>query len=1058
MKRLVTILLLALVVLQNASAQQRRPIDNEHPLWMVHIDVWFDADPQKVIDLIPEDIRPYVCMNLSLSCSYNKEKNIYTKPRSAVRTYKSWGSVCQKNGMWFTCQPASGGHTHIQDDDLVTFEYFFKRYPNFLGWNYAEQFWGFGEPGDKSSSTTASRWALFAKLVEMSHKYGGFLTVSFCGNIWSHPLNPIGEMKNEPRLLEACKKYPESILWLYKYTTASCFYNNESVTIAPFISGLAKNYGVRYDYCGWEGAMSDLMGEGKCKYPGAAGIGTVMEQTGINGGAVWDAPELTWKNGNNYGEGFYETSQKTVDTYSRRNWTASPHMKAIWMDMFRKIIDGTLRIPTRKEVVDRTKVVVVNDMSTGSDEDKYATWADLYDGIYKQDDPMNTAYYNGGYYQAYNGQFMANYCYFKKTGRYATIPLTLELYDDLAKSIPVQVQKSKRNQQWSTIQQKVDEFNAQYPEISKGDLFVARMGNQLVTYTPYSYLNGKTTAEGRIPLNYNTCDSIILNYGKLSSGVIREYNDHIDLYLNNFRTDTTTLVKDIITIKGATAEPTYTKQNRESATSVVTKDWDAEHGIFTLTVSHKGAIDVTIQCGGNNSRPATEATSPLPIPQQPAESHLPIVIEAENMDYKGISGIYTTSNGRVTDDMNEFAALGYMALNGTNTKASLRHQLELKQAGDYIIAVRYCNTTTAGKMEAVVNGETKTFDIEKAEKNDWQKATFTAHLNEGVNDLRLNNVNAISMFVDQIIYTPADAEPEKYLVVVYDAPLGKVTSDVSEAVEGQTVTLTVEHEEGCALKELRVVNGVYYTMEKTIEVTPDATKITFQMFDDNVVIQPVFEDISNYKLDFTSVGALRIPPGWRCVQEGNVVHEYPTMYSKGARTINGLNGFQGKALYWLDNCAEYGRQAAYPLTLEPGTYKLAFNMAAWKGTPNYKASILNAAGSTIASTDALTAAPNANEDKTTDLSSAERHELTFTVTEAGNYIISFTGENGGTGDFLLLACQVYGVDPTGITLMNEDGTQSAVIYDLSGRRHEGLVRGLNIIRTADGKTKKVYVK
>ena len=63
-----------------------------------------------------------------------------------------------------SCQPASGGHTHIQDDDLATFEYFFKRFPNFLGWNYAEQFWGFDEAGDMSSSTQSSRIALFIYL------------------------------------------------------------------------------------------------------------------------------------------------------------------------------------------------------------------------------------------------------------------------------------------------------------------------------------------------------------------------------------------------------------------------------------------------------------------------------------------------------------------------------------------------------------------------------------------------------------------------------------------------------------------------------------------------------------------------------------------------------------------------------------------------------------------------------------------------------------------------------------------------------------------------------
>ena len=1048
MKRLLTILLLALWVGQATMAQQRRPIDNEHPLWLVHIDVWFNADPQKVIDLIPEDIRPYVCMNLSLSCSYDKDKNIYTKPRSAVRTYKSWASVCQANGMWFTCQPASGGHTHIQDDDLETFEYFFKRYPNFLGWNYAEQFWGFDEPGDKSSSKQVNRWALFAKLVEMSHQYGGFLTVSFCGNIWSHPLNPVGEMKREPRFLEACKKYPEAILWLYKYTTSSCFYNNESVTIAPFISGLAKNYGVRYDYCGWAGAMDDLVGEGKCKYPGAAGIGTVMEQTGINGGAVWDAPELTWKNGNNYGEGFYETSAKTVDTYSRRTWTASPHMKAIWMDMFRKVIDGTLRVPTRKEVIDRTKIVVVNDVTTGSDEDKYASWGDLYDGLYKQDDPMNKS----------NGQWMNNYCYFKKTGRYATIPVTLELYDDLAKSIPVQVLKSKRNQQWSTLQQKVDQFNELYPEESKGDLFVARMGNQLVTYTPYSYLNKKTTAEGRIPLNYNTCDSLILNYGKLSSGLIREYNDHIDLYLNNFRTDTTTLVKDFITIKGVTAEPTYTKQNRESATSVITKEWDAENGIFTLNVSHKGGVDISIQCAGTNTRPAVEVAQPLPIPQQPASSHLPIVIEGENMDYKSISGIKLCTNGGVPDDVNEFAALGYAAF-GTNKNGSLRHQLTLDKAGDYIIAVRYSQSSKAGHLEAIVNGESKTLDIEEAGQNNWLKSTFTAHLNEGTNDLRLNNIEGITMFVDQIIYTPAAIEPEKYQVVIRDAEFGKVTSDVDEAVEGQTVTLTVEAENGYVLKELRVINGVYYTMEKTIEVTPGATEITFQMPDDIVVIQPVFADASNYRLDFSNVGALRLPAGWRCVQAGGVVHdEYNKVYTSGSRTINGFNGYQGKALYWLNDCAEYGRKEAYPLTLEPGTYKLTFAMAAWTGAPQYTAHILNAAGSSIATSEKYTAAPDANKNSKADVSSAEIKELTFTITEAGNYIISFADQNDGTGEFLLLSCVLQEAVPSSITLRTMDDTQSVQIYNMSGIKMDRMRPGLNIIRTPDGKTKKVMIK
>lgn len=147
------LVMLCLLVLPVAmQAQTRRPIDSRHPLWMIHIDVWNLANPQRIIDMVPADIRPYVCMNLSLSCQYDTKLNIYKKPQDGVSTLRSWATVCQQNGMWFTCQPASGGHTHIQDNDLATFESFFKDYPNFLGWNYAEQFWGSTSPTTKAQA------------------------------------------------------------------------------------------------------------------------------------------------------------------------------------------------------------------------------------------------------------------------------------------------------------------------------------------------------------------------------------------------------------------------------------------------------------------------------------------------------------------------------------------------------------------------------------------------------------------------------------------------------------------------------------------------------------------------------------------------------------------------------------------------------------------------------------------------------------------------------------------------------------------------------------------
>ena len=76
MKRLLLSLSLIIGSFALTLAQERRPISNEHPMWMIHVDVWNAADPQKIIDLVPEDIRPYVCMNLSLSCQFDKEKKI----------------------------------------------------------------------------------------------------------------------------------------------------------------------------------------------------------------------------------------------------------------------------------------------------------------------------------------------------------------------------------------------------------------------------------------------------------------------------------------------------------------------------------------------------------------------------------------------------------------------------------------------------------------------------------------------------------------------------------------------------------------------------------------------------------------------------------------------------------------------------------------------------------------------------------------------------------------------------------------------------------------------
>lgn len=773
MKKVKLLFLMLLFLVLNVNAQERRPIDNRHPMWMIHIDVWNNADPQKIIDLIPSDIKPYVCLNLSMSCAYDTSLKIYKKPQDAIQTYKSWASVCCRNNMWFTCQPASGGHTHIPDNAanfnkaLEIHEQFFKDYKNFLGWNYAEQFWGFDEPNDASSSKAVDRIKLFAKLVPMHHKYGGFLTISFCGNIWSHPINPMGMMKRNSEYLNACKNYPEAILYLYKYTTSANWFNNESITLGPFISGLCKNYGVRYDNCGWNGAIDELCkNDGKKHtYPGAVGIAPVLEQMTLNGACVWDGPELIWT------EDFRGISNSTVNGYTRRNWGTYSNFDNIWVDMFRKVLDGTIHIASREEVVRRTKIVLKNDVNADADNtslkiNAYAAPINLYHGLYLQDDPFNArTSYEGGVGNV-NGYGNNNFLYYKKTGRYQAIPIVINLYDSLAKTIPTTGVISRKvfnsSTKWNTIKTKVAEFDKVYPEVSKGDLFVARHFNQLTCYYPYSYLNKKTTASADVPLLYNSCDSIKMNFAKFSSALVHEYADHIDFYFNNYREDTTAVKSDVITIIGAKEKPTYTSKKRAKATGSVSEKWDETTGTYTLTLKHNGPYDVSIKCEGNQTEGLlddyVDVTPISEIPLQPEDYYGDLIIEAEDMDYKSVGACVTDQYGwEAYRSVRGHSGMGFQKM-GTSTSGGLRNDTKINFSGKYLVTIKYTASSAFAFRSSFGKSGAQTLKTEACKTNEWKTVSYEAPATEGKNIFLLSNPSGKDFTVDKVTFSPIELD------------------------------------------------------------------------------------------------------------------------------------------------------------------------------------------------------------------------------------------------------------------------------------------------------------
>ncbi len=82
--------------------------------------------PKKIIDLIPQDIRPYVVMNISLSISHDVATSQFKVAEYGYEIAKSWLRVCAQNQMWTVIQHSSGGYAQFSDSDLTVYEEFFN--------------------------------------------------------------------------------------------------------------------------------------------------------------------------------------------------------------------------------------------------------------------------------------------------------------------------------------------------------------------------------------------------------------------------------------------------------------------------------------------------------------------------------------------------------------------------------------------------------------------------------------------------------------------------------------------------------------------------------------------------------------------------------------------------------------------------------------------------------------------------------------------------------------------------------------------------------------------
>ncbi len=746
---------------QAASVPLRRPVSAQQPMWLVHIDTWNYADPEKIIALIPADIRPFVVMNISLSISHNEETSQFQVAEYGYEVAKSWLRACAENRMWAMVQPSSGGYSQFSDFDLSVYEEFYRDYPNFIGFNYCEQFWGYDSPTDPLSARWSDRINHFANLLELSHRHGGYLVVSWCGNQWSPNINPIGMLKRVPAFAAASRAYTENYILCEKYTQQSYQSDMESLCLGAWLSGYSGHYGIRYDDTGWTNPAGEHADFTMATY-GAPFLEHVM----LTGQTVIDAPELIWT------QCFREIGAgAATDGYTQRRWETFPQFDNVSVDLFRKVLDGTVRIPSRREVIDRTHFVVVNDVNSGSADTLYSSPETLFEGLYRMDG---------------DGNLRDNKSFFKKTGRYPTIPTVFQLDDADANAFAVKVNRSAYSARWPTVAAKVAEFDARFPQEYTGDIYAGRHENGWVIYNPFK--TGQT-ASGSIPFKYNTAERMELTLSQYTAGVVKEYADRVTYYLSNYDNVLDTGLKtDLIAIHGATTEPTWSfgdRGNNQQQASVVTSAW--ADGVFTLTVRHNGPLDITIHCSGAATGRLTAYTpSAIAAPARPAAYVGPLQHEAECFDYRNIGGI---TRGGNTGAIRNYTGQGYLQF-GTGSAAAVRDTVTVLAAGPHRLATRYAVTgADVTSVDLYVNGAkvaTPTFP-QTPSLSDWAVLEQTVSLQTGANTIEYRSTasRAVALHFDNLTVTPLEL-PAGLVIQENEAGFAGVDGVVASTQAGHT--------------------------------------------------------------------------------------------------------------------------------------------------------------------------------------------------------------------------------------------------------------------------------
>ena len=610
----------------------RMLVDAEHPLLLVSLyantkhPAWWDNSGvpgvpmqghntmEGVWRLIPEDLKPYTAIQLHADdyLGHAWEGGTGNK-ENLQKFYEYHVAIAQEKGINLYLTLMTGGVPINTFRNLIDMDWLNDLIDNnscIKGVVFAE---------NHHNGDTGAVAQLTAEYLELFSSKGIYLVLTDIDDA-NHRMEKWFE---NDTLFKTAQKHHKYLVINSKSTSSSGYNTVRSFALGTWLSGLADNWGALTDAWAWyeiryhklfEPVMNTTYEDVRRVYTFPETLFAMnMLQSYVNGGTVFNAEHP-----------FYCTG-----VYDEASWV----LKESIIPTMRYMIANPAA--TRKQVKDEIKAV------------------------YHTDSYLPTNFAEGLYGTAQDNNLL------QTSGRYRTLPVLSSKLSDAEASAFGRVLKS------ADLADKINILNAQYPELSTGDAFVETLlgggagqtGRRLLIMNSL-FNENKNQSATLTPTDATFATSMGFTLTPHTYLIAHETADSIKIDLNNFRTD-----KDELWVPGESENPDWTSfgndwngdhkdyvqdymkyhisnpkldkdrdlrstvitlHTEERPTAVVTRNGGStkladdnfytetyENGIYTLTITHNGQVNVTIRKGGAGPTPTVTdfrlTTDPSPL-------------------------------------------------------------------------------------------------------------------------------------------------------------------------------------------------------------------------------------------------------------------------------------------------------------------------------------------------------------------------------------------------------------------------------------------------------------